>query len=417
MDVQRRTSGADVIGLANLKIKRENEVRRASARQTAVREEWFPTEAEEWVLFVPCPGPVPVYVNYNMFVPTPGRKRKGITVPCACDNERRNTPCVIHYLRSKEQEERRRGIRKSEKPIYYVRENYAITVVLWGHYHLIPKVVKLDDETTAVRKIWVPCEDSNRVVTPDTECPVCQEYFKMSELIKRTPDNQLSDLQLGWKNHVRKFGLRKYFNMGSAYFDAFMNIYRQVARKCECGGDITTLRYICPKCRDHGETTVIMDPKSTTLSRQEQATFWKQQIQCERCGYVGAPAEVYKCSTCGTPKPRSIYEYPVCIKRTGERPSISLSLIDVGPHEDIDKLPADVRKLITPYDFESMFKITTAEQAAMLGIPDPFATGEGMPSSPGVSVGAVDYSSDVPSVSISSSGSVSISLSGEDIPY
>lgn len=397
-NIQRRVTDAfrGSVELVNLRLQREQENRKKRVKSGAVWDEWWPTESEQWVLFVPSKG-VPVYVNYNCYVPLKNGPRKGVMLPCRCDNERKKTPCLLHYLRAKDLAERRKDPRKfaGSKTPYYARENYAITVVLWDYYHFAPKVIQQNDETTRIRMSWVRCEDPNEVVEPDTECKICRTAAAMSRRIEGMSDDELTEEQIAWKRHRRQFGVRRYFNMGSLFYNAFISMHRRISRQCKCGGKLTVVRYVCPACRDKGITTVLMDPRTTSLGPEEQAAYWRTSVRCDAagCGYTGAPSEIVRCNMCGDPRPRSIYDQPVCIVRTGERPAVSMEMVDIGDPIDFGALPADLRKLLEPYDFEAVFDVSTQDQANLLGIQDPFSEQAESREDRSAPVGAVDYSS------------------------
>jgi len=357
---------------------------------------WSAGPVPEWVLLVPCEG-VPFYTNYKAYIPTPGGKRKGFYLACRCENGRNpGAPCLLHDIWRKDSAARQVGrdwrgnsAKPKSKSPYFPREYYGITVVRWSYFHYVPEVEDQGDGTIKIAMRWQQCKDDRSDAelledgVDDTDCQLCTENARIMRAVSRVGlesyCRSASERDGQWaREHRRDFGMRRYMNMGPGYFDSLVNAGRELSRKCRCGGEIKTVRYVCPVCRKKKPEapTVLMDPRTTTLSPDEVSVYWSREVKCPTCGYRGAPYEEVRCTAkCGRPSPRRLWDQPIKLQKQGEDTTTLAVLEKMADIIDIEKLPDSLKKKCVPYNFEEMLSTTTAEQAELLGIPDPYTAG------------------------------------------
>jgi len=119
---------------------------------------------------------------------------------------------------------------------------------------------------------------------------------------------------------------------------------------------------------------VLVDVASSTKSEEDVAKLYKTRLVCPKCGFSGIGAEKIACKNCSEPKRLGLFNTPICLKRQGERAN---STIVLTQYVNNPVAAEEVKALMVPYDFESLFRITLADQLEILGRPNPFEQGGG----------------------------------------
>jgi hypothetical protein len=342
----------------------ENKAARQTSQAHSERWEiWKPTEIPEVVQLIRGSYPIdgaswPVFPNWEAFIKNGGPRGKGTSCGCRCNGgQDKAAECVLHWAlrRDLKQHEVNGQLPKDFQSTYRPRLQYAISMYRLSYFHkeLVPAVGR--DGTSYSRPDIKRCLEEEEIVSvDDTECPGCAAGVE------------------------RFYGQRRYVQLGKRYFESLTDIGRRVGDKCKnCGSKIVTVKYVCPACADrNGTETVLLDPRKPPAGMEvaDVTSFWKTAVMCHSCGRKVKPREVIKCKGgCEQPVRRTIFDVPVCLARQGE--GTNSTLVHVGNIMDPIEYPKELLDKMIPYDFQSMFTVTTQQQAQILGFEDPFAKG------------------------------------------
>jgi hypothetical protein len=321
---------------------------------------WKPTETPEIVQLIrgnyDVDGAIwPIYPNWEAFIKGGGPKGRGASCHCRCrGGQDKETPCVLHWMLKKDlkaHEGPDGKIPKDFQSTFRPRRQFAITVYRLSYFHKCQVQTTGRDGSTYSRPDIQRCtEDEELVNAAETTCPHCASGVE------------------------RFFGQRRYMQAGNRYFEALVDIGHHIGEVCSCGSKIVTLGYVCPLCEDRNQIkTVLLDPRNPPagMSEKDRQAFWKTPTICPTCGKQVKPRAVLKCKGgCETPKPRTIFDVPVCLARQGK--DSNSTLVHSGAYMSPVNYDEDMKKLMVPYDFRNMFVVTTQQQAQILGVQDPF---------------------------------------------
>ena len=284
----------------------------------------------------------PFYIYYQAFVPHAGRNRKGAYVLCRCRGGTVNTPCLLHDLWRKDYDERlKNGQRTYESP-YRPRRYYAFNIVRLGYFHTIEVSQETSDGVFKNYMRDVKCLDPRDKIDGETYCTYCKQGVE------------------------RWFGKRSFLTVGAGNFAVLLDLDHELRKHCECGDAIRVVEYVCAKCG------VVLVPQNKIHILDEN--FWKEPVVCHNCGFEARPKATIACSSCDNPTPLTLFGTPVQLKIAGNDryKTLMYSIPDVPiKYED-----PRIKNLLQPYDFAEMFSTTTAEQATLLGISDPYSDAE-----------------------------------------
>lgn len=229
---------------------------------------------------------------------------------------------------------------------------HAFNVLHLAWYHLVPV---LDDKGNP--KLYQKGERKGQPIYDRLECegrrcPHCKE------------------------GHEKVFGKKVHWSMGSGHLQNLAGIIEEVEKDCaNCGtsGSLTPLTYECSKC---GE--VFVDMERTEMSDEEVYEFSAQVVKCDNCGNEDYPLKQFDCSNCQDPKPTSIFDVDLDIKRTGEGTQSTVQVArtyNTELSEDLIKLAGE------PFNFKDVFAPDPFEiQAKSLKVRNPYGKGDSKPS-------------------------------------
>ena len=186
-------------------------------------------------------------------------------------------------------------------------------------------------------------------------------------------------------------GGHRYMELGKNHLNDVIKYNRDVlSKRClTCGGGLAEIGFMCQDCG-----TLVVDFATCGMTNQDIDNFRKSPFQCRSCGANGLPIPKYDCGYddqgftkvsqgCQDPKPVTLYDVVVWMQREGEGTGSSIAfkkyeLITHSPSfPGQDGQPSDLTEHLKtvvprPFDFDSMFEQTTAEQAKRLDQPDPY---------------------------------------------
>jgi len=187
----------------------------------------------------------------------------------------------------------------------------------------------------------------------------------------------------GHWGHVMSWPLgRDHFNMLSSYSDL-------ISKNClSCGGHstIVTRHWSCNNCH-----AVLLDPWTANMPPEKVQEFTQQPVRCGTCGTTAYPHEEHHCSNCQYPRPATIFDVNLHVKRQKDPSTQRVQLIipqfsnpqGLPPHfaDALQKLPDLAKRYApTPYNEQlTLFQQASAHDQAQAGqTPTHQAYGAGM---------------------------------------
>lgn len=162
------------------------------------------------------------------------------------------------------------------------------------------------------------------------------------------------------------FGKAVYFPVGVNHFGNLGGFVEEIEKNCVCGGTLTPVTYGCIKCG-----TILLDVADCEMSDEDIIKWAKRSHKCSECGYVDVAIPELECSDCKEPRPLSIFDVDIDIKKHGEGTKSALQIPRWAAKdlsEELEKMPMpDLSKVLKGSDFDF--------QAKCLGIDNPYGKG------------------------------------------
>jgi hypothetical protein len=236
---------------------------------------------------------------------------------CNCRAEQREAPCLLCYLRHKEQ-----------NPNYTPKPRVAINAVELRNFHKIEKVSEKGTTWYAYEK----CEGTDPLGR--NLCKYCKEEV------------------------ATIYGKRGYLDLGQGYWNNFMDIVAEIRQVCKtCGGKLYTMKYTCTKCNE-----VILDLDKTTATTEEREALETQDVKCPSCAHEGAAGKVLACFAhdaetdsfspgCEKPIPCSPFDVELSLRIQGEGPQSTMVCDNIALLKPT-VMTEEIKEKAIPYDFE-----------------------------------------------------------------
>jgi hypothetical protein len=272
------------------------------------------------------------------------------------------------------------------------RDQFVVAGWVEGKYHVVEEKGKRDP--TKTYKVRRKCEGQ--------KCQYCRDDLPVV------------------------FGNRFYHGFShTAWANALFEAHVRAGQICKCGGYVFAVEYKCPSCE-----TVLYDAAAVcdkcggtdiglevedgegdyeagvwahckgcnkqwalcVLDNEALAEDVLDEVRCSNCGKVVVMEAVEECTEEGcNSDPYDIFDCQLTIKKESDQQTASLVVTDMKirepdsrlfdpEHQSPDKEQAakDVEVMKTPLDLNEAYKPQTSqEQAKMLGMRDPFASGAG----------------------------------------
>jgi ribosomal protein L37E len=161
------------------------------------------------------------------------------------------------------------------------------------------------------------------------------------------------------------FGKKVYWSMGTGHRNALVGYGRDIERRCQCGGKLVDVAHLCSEC---GFAVVDMSTTQLTDAEIEEKKFSK--VKCSECGTEDYLLRHTDCSGCKDPKPLSIFDCDLEIRRQGEGTNSTIQI----PDWQFKPLDKELEPLAKPWPFKQIFAPDSFEwQAKALKIANPYA--------------------------------------------
>lgn len=180
---------------------------------------------------------------------------------------------------------------------------------------------------------------------------------------------------------------KMYLQIGTGHFDSLADISIQCKNKCQCGGPLTPIEYVCSDC---GHVLDCLD--ETTKTFEDFKALEGATIRCSECGHTNRPLVNKECEDCDDPRPLGLDRVVCTIKLQGEGTSSSIVLQRMDPVGDftdianqpivefddndevleVDGMPVFVEGLDAAvnahWDYDQMMEIPDHELSEFLGL-------------------------------------------------
>jgi len=170
------------------------------------------------------------------------------------------------------------------------------------------------------------------------------------------------------------FGRKVHWSIGSGHMSELAGIVSEIEKDCKsCGeGRLETVSYECDKCG-----FPLIDMQTTEMKLEDILSFVARKRECPKCGNVAIPLKQVECDHCQDPKPLSIFDCELEIKRQGEGTNSTVQVprwtaIDIMSYKDkVD----DFEEKIKPFVFKKIFCSDPFDiQAKILKIKNPWGS-------------------------------------------
>jgi len=163
----------------------------------------------------------------------------------------------------------------------------------------------------------------------------------------------------------RVFGKRVHTSMGMGHFESLSGFATEIERTCICGGRLNIVSFNCLKCG-----VVLLDLLDADMTDEQIVKYSQTPQQCE-CGNTDLPMPETECDNCSKPRPLSLYDVDVDIKRQGEGMKSTLQLTRWVYKELTDEL----KELAEPLPLDRIFGPDPFDyQAKCLKVRNPYAS-------------------------------------------
>lgn len=163
----------------------------------------------------------------------------------------------------------------------------------------------------------------------------------------------------------RVFGKKVYWSLGQRFMELLTGTIVEIAKDCRsCGkGRLNNIGWECPECGK-----LIVDESNPKLTDVEINAVTCNPYRCD-CGFHGFLERIAECDTCQDPKPTSVFDVDLEVKRVGEAPSTIIQI----PRWTVTELTDELKKMSSPYPFENIFAPEPLDgQARSLKISNPY---------------------------------------------
>lgn len=171
----------------------------------------------------------------------------------------------------------------------------------------------------------------------------------------------------------KSFGKKIHWSMGLGHLNNLVGAIDEIEKDCANCGGIGTIEKITCDCEECGQPVISVS--DFDLSNEKQAAEYYRitgsPYKC-RCGHVGWLLTQLECSNtaakCKDPKPRSLFDCDIEVKRQGEGASSTVQVVRWTP----TVLSEDLMEMAKPYNFSEIFSPDPMNiQAEILGIRNP----------------------------------------------
>jgi len=187
---------------------------------------------------------------------------------------------------------------------YKLSVGYVHTVIHLAYYH---KVEYTDKDGNVVLR-------DGRPVLIDRPCE--GEECKMCKMKKE-----------------KFFGKKLHWTVSARAMDQLEALEDIISGTCMCGTELIIVGYTCPRCGQPVEAT-------------------KKEAFCAGCKRFVRPKITYKCTGCEKPRPVSIYDIDIAVKKVGSGTDTTISVFPKSPPGP----PAGYKGSMEPLDLKSIFR-------------------------------------------------------------
>lgn len=142
--------------------------------------------------------------------------------------------------------------------------------------------------------------------------------------------NLLKDLQTHVDSGDVRTHKKMYMMVGTGHFKSLLAVSLACRNKCECGGKLTTMTYVCENC---GEITHDIGEWDGTRKQFAEKEL-DPNVRCSNCGHVGPTLPLKDCDSCDDPRPLGLDKIVCKLELTGEGTSSSYVLTGMVPVTD-----------------------------------------------------------------------------------
>jgi hypothetical protein len=171
----------------------------------------------------------------------------------------------------------------------------------------------------------------------------------------------------------KTFGKKIHWSMGLGHLQNLVGAIDEIEKDCaNCGGTGSVEKISCD-CEGCGK--IVLNVGDFNMANEKQANeFYKltgSPFKC-KCGHTGWLLTQLECNNeqakCRDPKPRSLFDCDIEVKRQGEGSSSTVQVVRWTP----TVLSEDLLEMAKPYDFSEIFAPDPLKiQAEILGIRGP----------------------------------------------
>ena len=119
---------------------------------------------------------------------------------------------------------------------------------------------------------------------------------------------------------------KMYLQIGTGHFDSLADISVECRNKCECGGPLTPIEYVCSSCGD-----IIDSLDETSKTFEDFRSLESSVVRCKGCGNADRPLVNKECDDCDDPLPMGLDKLICTMKLQGEGTSSSIVLQRLDP--------------------------------------------------------------------------------------
>lgn len=166
------------------------------------------------------------------------------------------------------------------------------------------------------------------------------------------------------------FGKKVHWSIGAGHLQDLAGFVSEIEKDCaHCGdGRLEVVSYECEKCGHP-----LIDMATTELDDKGIASYVARKQECPECSHADYLMRQFECSNCQDPKPLSIFDCTLEIKRQGEGTNSTIQI----PRWKAEELPKELVEMAKPYAFKNVFKPDPFEwQAKVLKIRNPYGKDE-----------------------------------------
>jgi len=172
----------------------------------------------------------------------------------------------------------------------------------------------------------------------------------------------------------KSFGKKVHWSMGFGHIQNLVGAIDEIEKDCATCGGIGTIEKITCDCEECGKPIISVNDFNLADETQS-AEYYRitgSPYKC-KCGHTGWLLTQLECNNknkvCQDPKPRSIYDCDLDIKRQGEGASSTVQIVRWTP----TVLSEDLLEMAKPWNFPEIFCPDPLDvQAEILGIRNPY---------------------------------------------